>query len=137
MSLNLELFESNPYTLLLLQRKVSHVKVAKEIPTPITLTVNTYALDYLPTFNEGNTYIRGKGGLGYDDPTFVEYDLDSEDFRWLCHINTDGQERLSAEKMEMMLWKLDLANAEATDKVFSFQGQCRTFVHSVLNSLGI
>ena len=91
--------------------------------------MNTYVLDYLPTFNEGNTYIRGKGGLGYDDPTFVEYDLDSEDFQWLSQINTDGQERLSAEKMEMMLWKLDLANAEATDKVFSFQGQCRSFIH--------
>lgn len=26
---------------------------------------------------------RCAGGVGYDDPTFVEYDLDSEDEKWL------------------------------------------------------
>ena len=101
---------------------VQHSKGVREIPTPITLNVDTYSLDYLPTFYKRNTYIRGKGGSGFEDPTFVEYDLDSEDFEWLREINNDGQERLSPEKLEMMLWKLDLANAEATDKVFSFQG---------------
>lgn len=101
---------------------VQHSKGVREIPTPITLNVDTYSLDYLPTFYKRNTYIRGKGGSGFDDPTFVEYDLDSEDLAWLGSINNDGQERLSPEKLEMMLWKLDLANAEATDKVFSFQG---------------
>lgn len=101
---------------------VQHSKGVREIPTPITLDVDTYSLDYLPTFYKRNTYIRGKGGIGFEDPTFVEYDLDSDDFTWLNSINDDGQERLSPEKLEMMLWKLDLANAEATDKVFSFQG---------------
>lgn len=101
---------------------VQHSKGIKEIPTPITLNVDTYSLDYLPTFYKRNTYIRGKGGSGFDDPTFVDYDLDSDDFAWLREINDDGQERLSPDKLEMMLWRLDLANADATDKVFSFQG---------------
>jgi enhancer of polycomb-like protein len=101
---------------------VKHAKGGREIPTPITLAVESYALDYLPTFNKRNTYIRGKGGSGFADPTFVEYDLDEEDFKWLATVNHDGQERISPEKLEMMLWKLDVMNADATDKVFSFQG---------------
>jgi len=101
---------------------VKQAKGGREIPTPITLTVDSYVLDYLPSFHENNTYIRGKGGSGYEDPTFVDYDLDHEDFEWLATMNGDGQQRLSPEKFEMMLWKLDLINAEATDKVFSFQG---------------
>lgn len=101
---------------------IKQAKGGKEIPIPITLKVETYDVDYLPTFQERNTYIRGRGGSGYRDPTFVEYDLDSEDFEWLTTVNIDVQERLSPEKFEMMLWKLDIANAEATDHVFSFQG---------------
>lgn len=93
----------------------------KEIPIPGVTIVPTYAIDYLPTFRERNTYIRGKGGDGYHDPTYVEYDLDSEDERWLEEFNGD-QERLSVHKFEMMLWKLDVHNAEATDRVLTLSG---------------
>lgn len=92
----------------------------KEIPIPGVSRVPTYEIDYLPTYKERNTYLRGKGGYGYEDPTFVEYDLDSEDETWLANFNRD-QDRLSSEKFETMLWKLDVANAEATDKIFAFQ----------------
>ncbi len=82
----------------------------------------TYDVDYLPAFRERNTYLRGRGGTGYDDSTFVEYDLDVEDETWLKQFNGE-QERLTEEKFEAMLWRLDMANADATDKCFSFQGK--------------
>ena len=81
----------------------------------------TYDVDYLPAFRERNTYLRGRGGTGYDDTTFVEYDLDAEDEAWLKQLNRE-QDRLSEEKFEAMLWRLDVANGEALDKVFAFQG---------------
>lgn len=93
----------------------------KEIPIPGVTRVPTYDIDYLPAFRERNTYVRGRGGTGYDDPTLVEYDLDVEDEAWLQAFNGD-QERLSPEKFETMLWRLDIANAEATDRIFAFQG---------------
>jgi enhancer of polycomb-like protein len=96
-------------------------KGGKEIPIPGVVKVPTYEIDYLPTFRERNTYLRGRGGIGYDDPTLVEYDLDVGDERWLVEFNGE-QERLSQAKLEAMLWKLDVANSEATDKIFSFQG---------------
>jgi enhancer of polycomb-like protein len=46
----------------------------------------------------------------------VEYDLDNEDEDWLENYN-DGSEVLSAEKFEEMLWKLELACAEANEKI--------------------
>ena len=97
---------------------------SKEIPIPGITKVPTYDLDYLPAFRERNTYLRGKGGTGYDDPTLVEYDLDTEDEGWLAEFNGE-QERLAPEKFEGMLWRLDVANAEATDKVYAFQGRSR------------
>ncbi len=63
-----------------------------------------------------------EGGTGYDDPTFVEYDLDSDDEDWIKNFNHDT-ERLPEEKFEMMLWKLEIANAAATDRVYAFMGQ--------------
>jgi enhancer of polycomb-like protein len=101
---------------------IEHKKGIKEIPIPGVTRIPTYALEYLPTFRDRNTYLRGRGGCGYDDPTFVEYDLDSEDESWLAEFNRD-QERLTADKFEAMLWKLDVGNADATDKVFAFHGQ--------------
>lgn len=101
--------------------KQENARGGKEIPIPGVTKVATYDLDYLPTFRERNTYLRGRGGTGYDDPIQVEYDLDAEDEAWLKRLN-GPQERLSADKFETMLWKLDLWNAEATDKVFAFQG---------------
>ncbi len=37
-------------------------KGGKEIPVPKVTLVPTYNIDYLPTFREQNTYIRGRGG---------------------------------------------------------------------------
>jgi len=59
--------------------------------------------------------------VGYEDPSFVEYDIDPDDEAWLASFNGD-QVRLSETKLETMLWKLDVANAAATDRIFSFQG---------------
>lgn len=36
-------------------------KGGKEIPVPKVTRVPTYNTDYLPTFREPNTYIRGRG----------------------------------------------------------------------------
>jgi len=36
-------------------------KGGKEIPVPKVTEVPTYNTDYLPTFREKNTYIRGRG----------------------------------------------------------------------------
>ena len=96
-------------------------KGGKEIPIPGCIKVKTYNIDYLPAWKDRYTYIRGKGGVGYDDPGFVEYDLDVEDEHWLKDFN-GNQERLSPEKFELMIWKLELANAAATDRAFAFAG---------------
>eukprot|EP00887_Chlorella_sp_A99_P003834 scaffold11.g3834.t1 len=103
---------------------------AKEIPIPGVSRIPTYALDYLPTFRDRNTYLRGKGesgvvcvgGVGYADPSLVEYDMDSEDEGWLAEFNGDGQERLSWERFEAMVWKLEVHNAAATDRALTFAG---------------
>ncbi|KAL4437402.1 hypothetical protein ABPG75_004541 [Micractinium tetrahymenae] len=94
----------------------------KEIPIPGIVRVPTYGTDYLPVRRERNTYIRPKGGVGYDDPILVEYDLDSEDERWLREYNGSEPERLSEEKFEMMLWRLEITNAAATERVLTISG---------------
>lgn len=97
--------------------------VAKEIPIPGVVRISTYRQDYVPTCRERNTYIRPKGssGAAYSDPNFVEYDMDSEDEKWLQAYN-DGQERLPEERFELMIWKLEVSNAAATDHALSFAG---------------
>ncbi len=47
----------------------------------------------------------------------MDYDLDDEDRQWLAAFNR-GQERLPHRRMELLLWRLDTANAEATDSAF-------------------
>lgn len=96
-------------------------KGGKEIPIPGCLRVPSYQIDYLPVSKDRYTYIRGKGGLGYDDPTHVEYDADLEDEKWVREFN-GAQEKLTMEKFELMVWKLELANAAATDRSFAFAG---------------
>lgn len=96
-------------------------KGGKEIPIPGCLRVPSYQIDYLPVAKDRYTYIRGKGGLGYDDPTHVEYDADVEDEKWVREFN-GAHEKLTIEKFELMVWKLELANAAATDRAFAFAG---------------
>lgn len=106
--------------------KMVHVggKKTKEIPTPITLDVSTYKVDYLPSFLPRNTYIRG--GI-VEDPSYVEYDLDQADLDWLrTTLNADGQQRLSPERFEQCLYKLDVFNASKLDAVFQGTSERRT-----------
>lgn len=51
----------------------------------------------------------------------MEYDADSEDDGWLENINR-GQDRLSVQKFELMIWKLELANAAANERTLSAAG---------------
>ena len=138
-------------------------KGGKEIPTPEVREVDSWKRDYLPTFKERSTYVRGRGvflaatawpiilvqqaiksfqhavllvyragGVGYRDENMVEYDLDSEDERWLDHYN-DGQDRLSDTRFEYLLWRLEVANAEATDRALSVAGDLCTASAGVAN----
>jgi hypothetical protein len=105
--------------------KMVHVggKKTKEIPTPITLDVSTYQVDYLPSFMPRNTYIRSASS----DKSFVEYDLDQADLDWLkTTLNSDGQVRLSPERFEMCLFKLEVFNASKLDAVFQGTSERRS-----------
>jgi hypothetical protein len=51
----------------------------------------------------------------------VEYDLDNDDEDWLEKYN-QGQSRLASEKLERMLWKLEVSCADATDRVLTTAG---------------
>lgn len=42
-------------------KMIKQEKGGKEIPIPGINLVSSYELDYLPTWRERNTYIRGKG----------------------------------------------------------------------------
>ncbi len=55
------------------------------------------------------------------DPVYCEYDLDNEDEDWLSSYD-GGPGRLPATKFERMLWRLELANAEATQRAFHAPG---------------
>lgn len=55
------------------------------------------------------------GGFGHKDESFVEYDLDVADKEWLEKFN-DGQEKLPARRFELLLWRLELVNAEANER---------------------
>ena len=44
----------------------------------------------------------------------MDYDLSQEDREWLSNFNR-GQERLPFRRLELLLWRLDTANAEATE----------------------
>ena len=95
----------------------------KEIPIPPVLDVPTYAADYLPTYREAAAYVRGRGGTSHHDPRAVEYDLDDEDRAWLgTAFNAGGQPRLPADRLEAMVWRLEVANAAATDAALAAAG---------------
>ena len=56
--------------------------------------------------------MRGRGGTSHHDPRAVEYDLDDEDRAWLgTAFNAGGQPRLPADRLEAMVWRLEVANA--------------------------
>lgn len=57
-------------------------------------------------------------GVGWQEEDEVDYDLDEQDRQWLNAFN-HGQERLPYRRMELLLWRLDTANAEATDSAFA------------------
>lgn len=44
---------------------------------------------------------------------YVEYDLDNEDEDWWAAYNSNGNVKLSAEKFEKMLFRLEVACSEA------------------------
>lgn len=64
----------------------------------------------------------GAGGTGPQEGGVVEYDADSEDDRWLENCNR-GQDRLSHQKFELMMWRLELANAAANDRTLMAAGK--------------
>ena len=65
------------------------------------------------------------GGVGYFDERFIEYDLDVEDVKWLEAFNR-GQQRLPQRRFELLLWRLEVANAEATDAALAAAGEPST-----------
>ena len=63
----------------------------------------------------------GRFGVSAPPPP-VEYDADTDDEAWLASVNGDGQERLPRRTLEELLWRLELANAAATDAALSAAG---------------
>ncbi|KAG1670869.1 hypothetical protein FOA52_000371 [Chlamydomonas sp. UWO 241] len=111
-----------------------HKAKPKEIPIPEIKFVPTYTREYLPLYALPETYIRGKGGVGWAADEYVEYDLDCEDEDWLETYNAaaskstgPGSEQpmtalLPDTKFEKMLWRLDLACAEAQERALNAAG---------------
>jgi hypothetical protein len=58
------------------------------------------------------------GGVGWTSGDYVEYDLECDDEEWLAAFDA-GQGRLDGLKLEKMLWKLDVACAEANERAFN------------------
>ena len=85
----------------------------EEIPIPEIRKVTTYEQDYRPNFSLPVTYLRSRT-FGAPLGDAVEYDLDNDDEDWLEKYN-DGQNRLPAEKFEVMIWKLEVSCGEAND----------------------
>lgn len=53
--------------------------------------------------------------MGHKDDNFVEYDMDEADIKWLQNFN-QGQDRLPPRRFELLIWRLELVNAEANDR---------------------
>ena len=62
------------------------------------------------------------GAVGYLDNDFIEYDLDAADKAWLETFNL-GQNRLPARRFELLLWRLELGNAAATERTLAGAGE--------------
>jgi enhancer of polycomb-like protein len=83
--------------------------------------VPSYEKDYKPTFRQPATYLRCRSVNGWRSDYYIEYNLDEEDDRFLDAYN-EGQNRLSADKLELMLHYLEVINAEATDRALTANG---------------
>ena len=64
------------------------------------------------------------GGFGHKDENFVEYDLDENDREWLENFNK-GQDRLPPRRFELLIWRLELINAEANERHSTAAGDVR------------
>lgn len=62
--------------------------------------------------------------MGWAKEDYVEYDLDNEDEEWLEAFNA-GHVRLTGDKLERLLWRLETANAEANQRVMGEPGAWR------------
>ncbi|KAI3918773.1 hypothetical protein MKX01_042093 [Papaver californicum] len=89
-------------------------KYAPEIPTPQFDIVDTYEIDYTPTFGQPTSYLRGRGARA-EIGEFVEYDLDNEDEDWLQEFNNERQ-ILTAEKLEILLFKLEVLDHKTRER---------------------
>jgi len=89
---------------------------------PIVNAVASYEQDYRPDFKTTSSYIRRTVGSKGEE---VEYDLDSEDERWLENFNT-REDKIDDSKFELMLTRLERACATATEKVLLSGGGSST-----------
>ena len=106
-----------------MQKAEEHKKPKEiDIPIPPVTHVPTYNTDYLPLHTVGLTYLRVPG-KAESEKEYAEYDLDGSDEAFLSDLNHDGQDRLSDKKLEMLLWKLETSNAEATERSLSQAGE--------------
>ena len=80
--------------------------------------------------------LRRTGGTSTQESGVVEYDADSEDDGWLENINR-GQDRLSVHKFELMIWKLELANAAANERTLSAAGALALTPTSFVDTVGV
>lgn len=88
---------------------------AGEIPTPQFVIVDSYERDYLRTFLQPSSYVRGRGSRN-EATECVEYDLDNEDDDWLQQFNRE-RTILSHESFEWLLYKLELLDYKARERV--------------------
>mmetsp|Transcript_1358 Transcript_1358/g.1933 ORF Transcript_1358/g.1933 Transcript_1358/m.1933 type:complete len:430 (+) Transcript_1358:187-1476(+) len=95
---------------------VQTTKGQHEIPVPDVQVVDSYAQDVKPSYVQPSNYVRFTGTI-YTAEDYVVYDLDNEDEEWIEKYN-NNQNRLSYEKLESMLYLLELACFHATEKRF-------------------
>lgn len=101
--------------------EASQRKDLKHIPTPEVRVVPSFSRDYLPVVKIPATYIRREGGIESREAEVIDYDLDKEDVEWLNSFNGSSN-KLSAEKFEKLLWKLEMACARALERALATTG---------------
>ncbi|CAG9465303.1 unnamed protein product [Pedinophyceae sp. YPF-701] len=96
-----------------------------EIPVPAIRQVPTYEGDYKPTFRPPRTYLRRRGVGGFRSEIYINYDLDAQDVEWLDKFNA-GQNRLAPDKMEAMMFRLEMLNKRMTEDALLMAGASLT-----------